>query len=1108
MIKLEKLLMIHWQDYVFQTVTFDQITLLTGQTGSGKSTVIDALNVILLGEKTRSIFNKAANENSDRNLESYLYGKMGDDGAEGYIYRREANFTSLIVGEFYDEENDHSFCCGLIADCEENFRITSQWLLMEGKIEKERFLNSEETPYTITELSQQNADLDDERKVKLIITDKEYREILRGRLGEIRDNYRRLLKQAVVFSPVKNIETFLTDFVSEHESQIDVKKMQESIRLYNDLEKKAEETRFKIADLNEIRKKCDIYKRRKFLWNQQEFIIKKAQVDGAKEEKAQALRTIENNTAEREILEIQLARIQEQKEQNKQEKEQLRSKRDSLNVLGEKEIIATQMSNLQKELAQEQKNYNQAHSYVKQMAGQLEQLRSVKVEGDDFPELHKNLLSATPQQIFQNFVEINDSMNKIKERSVGQLAILTNDSAKLTTALQTVNKEIVQLTNGIKNVPLEKESFRSRLEKHLRKMNSQAEISFLFDKIDFKEGEEKWQKAIEVYLGRIRHYLVVEPKFYKEALLFYKDVQKQGEVSGIGIINLKKIGFTPQVKKQSLATKMKTNHPLVRKYLDFILGKVIACDTILDLEKEHTAITADGFLYKGFVTTKLSFNNTWFIGRNAIKKQLVEAKKKQVLLKEELNRIDEKKASLEVISQFSLIDKSSESMVLTFGSGDRVYQKQQELEHKSKKIEELDMSELDQIEAELEELEETIINTAVKEEAIANKIARLASEITTILQSKLPLTEAKIVESKKDFIVFENDSHLSEYEAEYESVIYKEDFAGYEATVKNYRNSRMRTEEMMNRVKNEVFEDIGRYNQKYADTLPPNIEQSQIYDEAYQRYVESDLPHFTKNIEDALSKAKEEFRYSFLDKIKNNIDTLTQQVAEINRALKQKKFGEDEYRFEVKSSPKENRFYTMIMDPMLIEQIDWNLFSANFEEKYKIEMEQLFDILSGGDLETQGDKENLIQKYSDYRTYLSFDLKVKKGGVVQRLSRTYGSKSGGETQIPLYISLLAAFSQVYRVTNERNNNTIRLILMDEAFSKIDGEKIKQCVQLVRDFNLQAIFSTPPEKISEIMAEADKALVVFRKEDHVEIHDFASLEQSGEAENGLQEVLAE
>ena len=80
--------------------------------------------------------------------------------------------------------------------------------------------------------------------------------------------------------------------------------------------------------------------------------------------------------------------------------------------------------------------------------------------------------------------------------------------------------------------------------------------------------------------------------------------------------------------------------------------------------------------------------------------------------------------------------------------------------------------------------------------------------------------------------------------------------------------------------------------------------------------------------------------------------------------------------------------------------------------------------------------------------------------------------------------------------------------MDEAFSKIDGEKIKQCVQLVRDFNLQAIFSTPPEKISEIMAEADKALVVFRKEDHVEIHDFASLEQSGETENGLQEVLAE
>lgn len=154
----------------------------------------------------------------------------------------------------------------------------------------------------------------------------------------------------------------------------------------------------------------------------------------------------------------------------------------------------------------------------------------------------------------------------------------------------------------------------------------------------------------------------------------------------------------------------------------------------------------------------------------------------------------------------------------------------------------------------------------------------------------------------------------------------------------------------------------------------------------------------------------------------------------------------------------------------------------------------LFSILSGNDLDNGQSKESRIQAFSDYKTYLTFDMIVTKGDSTQRLSKTYAQKSGGETQIPLYISLLAAFSQVYRVNNTRRNNTIRLIIMDEAFNKIDGEKIKQCIQMIRGFGLQAIFSTPPEKISEIMEEADKALVVFRNQNQATLREFSSLDE--------------
>ena len=45
------------------------INFLTGKNGAGKSTVIDALQIVLLGETNSRNFNQAANEKSQRTLE-------------------------------------------------------------------------------------------------------------------------------------------------------------------------------------------------------------------------------------------------------------------------------------------------------------------------------------------------------------------------------------------------------------------------------------------------------------------------------------------------------------------------------------------------------------------------------------------------------------------------------------------------------------------------------------------------------------------------------------------------------------------------------------------------------------------------------------------------------------------------------------------------------------------------------------------------------------------------------------------------------------------------------------------------------------------------------
>ena len=82
-------------------------------------------------------------------------------------------------------------------------------------------------------------------------------------------------------------------------------------------------------------------------------------------------------------------------------------------------------------------------------------------------------------------------------------------------------------------------------------------------------------------------------------------------------------------------------------------------------------------------------------------------------------------------------------------------------------------------------------------------------------------------------------------------------------------------------------------------------------------------------------------------------------------------------------------------------------------------------------------QENIV-RYTDFRTYLKFDLETtNQNGSNQLLSQTLNMKSGGETQTPFYIAVLASFAQLYRVNDAtRFGNTVRLVVFDEAFNKM------------------------------------------------------------------------
>ena len=86
---LSRLCLNNWHYIDRKILSFREgINFFTGHSGSGKSTVIDALQILLYADSDgRGFFNKAAADDSDRSLIEYLRGmvNIGEDNEYEYV---------------------------------------------------------------------------------------------------------------------------------------------------------------------------------------------------------------------------------------------------------------------------------------------------------------------------------------------------------------------------------------------------------------------------------------------------------------------------------------------------------------------------------------------------------------------------------------------------------------------------------------------------------------------------------------------------------------------------------------------------------------------------------------------------------------------------------------------------------------------------------------------------------------------------------------------------------------------------------------------------------------------------------------------------------------
>ena len=124
----------------------------------------------------------------------------------------------------------------------------------------------------------------------------------------------------------------------------------------------------------------------------------------------------------------------------------------------------------------------------------------------------------------------------------------------------------------------------------------------------------------------------------------------------------------------------------------------------------------------------------------------------------------------------------------------------------------------------------------------------------------------------------------------------------------------------------------------------------------------------------------------------------------------------------------------------------------------------------------------------DYREFFEFDIEIQREDPVSKqrktighLSKRLGSGSGGEHRAPLYVIAGAALASAYRLERGKREG-IRLILLDEAFNKMDMGNIIATMRYLEDLGLQVIMASPGENLGTLTAFLDRYFDILRDPD--------------------------
>ncbi len=1082
--RITKLRLINWHFFENEEIPFGLVNVITGENGSGKSTILDAIHYLQSGGTCK--FNQAANTlSSGRTVANYLKARTGAEGKE--FLRDSSDLIGHIACEYFDETRGRPFVLGCVLQLVKGVMGDPRFYIIVDDTYRNELFFEDNSILNFDELMAKGKEYGLQiEEVGRKMSERKRREAVLRALGNPL-KYEELFTKALSFEPLQDIARFATDFLLP-ESPLDLSSIKSTLDSYRLIQEQLRQESRRAEILKPIAENHELY----------ESLLKKRFGYEVLDCDSQIQTAIEKIKANQIALSIEEAEVKAQTKEREEARRlamEARQHADEIRNSNDYKVL----DGLEKSKAEVEKAYNE----LKQRVASWELMMGNESALARRIGTSLELAAVRDDQNYQQYLALvgkyRERVESIRESVSRERGILLNKQEEISAQITGLDEEILQLQANAYAYPPYVERLMADIKKRIREEKGVTDIAIypLCSQLEITDPD--WREAVEGLLGKRRFDLFVPRRYVPIAAKVFAESGLQ-DYFGVGVI-----AFDPNIeytvlpnavshKLSAFGEDSEGNRRILKEpqaYIDALLGNVMLVDSSESFKAGQPALTRAGVYFDGNSVRHLLAEDMTkpYIGQESIKRRLEAALENKAALVEKLGELqktiaeDEKvltEASRSNVEQLLSTEDLWHELRLVSDNLASINQEISKYKHGHNQI--LGLSGLiEDYEKKATENDERALRADNAVNESNRKIGSLENENNTL--------HAKIEELSA--------IKRSKIEDSGGSIANLEEFLDILSQGKKGRElrdliaySKGPNDNEIRRIERLIRGAMDSYCAAYPNELKPEMENYVAFVQRYNKIVHDELAKLEPEVEAARLKSEIELREHFISSIRASLDEAEVSIGALNRALRNHPFGSDREVFEFKGTKSTDSLLGgiyRIAKETKQDAIVNDLFSEDLDPEAEETLQRVFDILSTNEDDPEFKQQRL--ELVDYRNYLNYDIKITidDGASVLYYSKNQDSKSGGETQTPFYALIAGAFQSLLSVPEKQLDSPSSLVCFDEAFNNMDGERIKQMLEFYKELRIQLIISVPSIRFAYISPYADNIIALAKVDGGIGIY---------------------